>query len=74
MSMYESPIEVIYGQIQTQIAEDLDNHIYKAVREVGVNVDKEELIKALQYDRDQYKKGFLDGYMAKEEELLGDVK
>lgn len=59
--MYKSPIEVIVGQIQTQIAEDLDNHIFKAVREVGINVDKEELLKALRYDRDQYEKGFEDG-------------
>ena len=35
--------------------------IMKAIREVGVNVDKEELIKALQYDRNQYTKGYEDG-------------
>lgn len=33
----------------------------KAIRKVGVNVDKSELIKALQYDRDQYAKGYEDG-------------
>lgn len=70
--MYESPIEMIYGQIQSRVAEDLDNHIYKAVRNVGINVDKEELIRALNYDRDQYQKGFEDGYRKKEEELLGE--
>ncbi len=35
--------------------------VMKAVRKVGVNVDKGELIKALQYDRDQYTKGYEDG-------------
>ena len=35
--------------------------VMKAIREVGVNVDKEELIKALQYDRNQYTKGYEDG-------------
>ena len=33
----------------------------KAIRKVGVNVDKGELIKALQYDRNQYAKGYKDG-------------
>ena len=34
--------------------------IFKAVQNVGVNVDRDELIKALRYDRDQYKKGYAD--------------
>ena len=38
----------------------LDNEILKAVQNVGVNVDKEELLKALQYDRGQYQKGYDD--------------
>ena len=38
----------------------IEGEIYKAVMNVGVNVDKEELIKALQYDREQYQKGYKD--------------
>ena len=38
----------------------IEGEIYKAVMNVGVNVDKEELIKALQYDRGQYQKGYKD--------------
>ena len=56
--MYESPIGVIYGEITTSI----ENEIYKAVQDVGILVNKEELLKALQYDRDQYDKGYLDGF------------
>lgn len=55
--MYKSPIEIIYDQIRLQHEGD----IMKAVQKVNINVDKEELIKALQYDRGQYEKGFLDG-------------
>lgn len=29
---------------------------------MGIYVDKEELIKALRYDRQQYDKGYADGY------------
>lgn len=53
---YQSPIEIIQTQLQNQIEEE----IYKAVVNVGVSVDKEELIKALRYDRNQYQKGYAD--------------
>ena len=55
--MYESPIRII----QKQFEKSVENEIFKAVFNVGVDVDKEELIRALQYDRDQYEKGFKDG-------------
>ena len=55
--MYKSPIEIITGNIQTQI----DDEIYRAVQNVGINIDKEELLKALEYDRGQYEEGFREG-------------
>lgn len=61
--MYESPINV-YEQISNIISDinnQKDNLVYEAVAKVGVDVDKNELIKALQYDRDQYSKGYYDG-------------
>ena len=59
--LYKSPIEKIYGELQTQIVQEDEKLVMKAIREVGVNVDKDELIKALQYDRNQYTKGYEDG-------------
>lgn len=55
--MYKSPIEIIQGQMQYQ----MDNDIYKAVLNYGINVDKEELLRALKYDRGQYEAGYRDG-------------
>lgn len=55
--MYQSPIDVIYGDIEVKF----ENSILSAVRKVDINVDKDELLKALKYDRDQYKKGYEDG-------------
>ena len=55
--MYKSPIEIITGQIKT----NYDNAIYSAVQNVGINVDREELLKALEYDRGQYEEGFREG-------------
>lgn len=54
--MYESPIEMIVKDIQLKQEEG----IFKAIQECKVSVDREELLKALQYDREQYKKGYAD--------------
>jgi hypothetical protein len=59
--MYRSPIDILVSDIQHQIAEKQDEQIYKAVVSVGINVDKDELIRALAYDRHQYMKGYADG-------------
>lgn len=55
---YESPINMIMGEYRCHIEEN----IFKAVQNVGVDVNKEELIKALAYDRKQYEKGYQEGY------------
>lgn len=55
--MYKSPIDIIEKQMRMEF----DDGIWKAVQDYAVSVDKEELIKALRYDRDQYEKGYADG-------------
>lgn len=59
--MYDSPIHLIYDKLAPQISETTDAMICTAILNVGINVDKEELIRALNYDRQQYKKGYADG-------------
>lgn len=62
MEDYRSPIEIINEGLQFE----LENDVVTVCVNMGINVDKDELIKALQYDRAQYdkgyKKGFKDGY------------
>ena len=58
--MYKSPIDVIADQLRIQY----EDGVLKAVQNYDINVDKEELLKALQYDREQYEKGFADGTRA----------
>ena len=58
ISGYNSPIESIVTQLQTTY----DNEVLRAVQSVGINVDKDELIKALDYDRKQYEQGYRNGY------------
>lgn len=61
--MYKSPIEIISNDdIALQISQSINGLIYKAVIDTGVTVDKEELLKALNYDRGQYEAGYEDGY------------
>lgn len=62
--MYKSPIEIITGKMVTRI----DDEIYSAVQNVGINVDREELLKALEYDRGQFEKGYneaIDDFVTK---------
>lgn len=59
--MYESPINVIYGKITDQVLKEKDETMMLEIRQaIGYAVDKDELIKALQYDRHQYEKGYSD--------------
>lgn len=66
---YYSPIEIV-KKIQEQYETDVVNNVIKCVQSYGINVDKDELIKALKYDRQQYEKGYHDGIM--ESKLLAD--
>lgn len=70
--MYQSPIEITrtVDDIATKIAEEEDKAIVHACMRVGVNVDKDELVKALAYDRHQYEKGYADGRWARDSEIV----
>lgn len=69
--MYESPITF-------KIVEDMSQELIKKENEVIIrysarvvpNITEEELIKALQYDRGQYEKGFRDGKAARDAEIV----
>ena len=72
--MYESPVKMAWSKpdlIQTEtqkIANEItkqheDYITFKIEQTLDCEVDKEELIKALQYDRDQYDKGYQEGYL-----------
>lgn len=61
--MYESPITLLRTQTDNfvkEVNEKTDEVIFKAVVNVFPQVNKEELIKALEYDRGQYIKGYQD--------------
>ena len=53
---YKAPIEVLINEAKL----NFENGIYNAIQEFEIKVDKDELIKALNYDREMYKKGYND--------------
>ena len=64
--MYESPIKAIFEEPSMKaIVQYFDEKIVYSINNVcNIDVDAEELKKALRYDRDQYDKGYADGYEA----------
>ena len=67
--MYKSPIELIVSDCYNQMIEQQENQVYRAIQSAGVNVDKDELVKALMYDRNQYQQGYMDGAMRLAEKI-----
>ena len=62
--MYKSPIMLFKTDPLIQcVKNETDTMIIRGVARAGVHVDKDELIKALEYDRGQYEKGYRDGRM-----------
>jgi len=62
---YQSPITMYTERIIKDINEKQDGYLIEEVRKVGFDINKEELAKALTYDRDQYMRGYTDGRMYK---------
>ena len=63
-TMYETPIHIFVkdyiDDIVDVIERNKDNMIITAIQKIGIDINKEELIKAMQYDRQQYDKGYAD--------------
>ena len=61
--MYRSPITIsLTDNIVNALRHESENNIMHFVMDQIVTIDKEELTKALEYDRHQYEKGYDDGF------------
>ena len=63
---YQSPIEAFYNDIEYRF----EDAVFKAIQKVDIKVDRNELIKALEYDRAQYDKGYSDGRFDRDSEIV----
>ena len=76
---YESPItRAVREATETMMKQEEAECMATITREVGYSVDKSELIKALNYDREQYDKGYRDGvretFKAELEEIKAELQ
>lgn len=74
--MWESPINVmeIQDSFVSEIKEKTEEMVFTEIKRIGIDVNKEELIKALQYDRKKYEKGYSDGYAKAIDEFAERLK
>ena len=81
---YESPIS-IETKIAENITSQIEDGVMSAIMDINITVNKDELVKALEYDRDQFDKGYECGFkcgkeaawrelLPKLEELIKEVK
>ena len=71
---YESPISQIFQNIQDSIIRETENGYLATIQATtGLDINKEELIKALNYDRDQYNKGYNDALNTIKEKLENEI-
>lgn len=63
-SGYESPIKVFRRDTEEKIQREIDHMVIQRVTQLGVDVDRNELMHALNYDRMQYAEGYKAGYAA----------
>lgn len=58
--MYESPVETYVKEISHKVVEGFDEYTVKSIIECGIRINRDELTRALFYDREQYQKGYAD--------------
>lgn len=60
---YQSPINMGLGEITNKICKELidkeEQVLVEYVQSIGFDIDRDELYKALKYDRDQYNQGYM---------------
>lgn len=55
---YESPITLIQEDVGNAYNSWVEDNVFKMVSSMDIKVDRDELIKALKYDRQQYERGY----------------
>ena len=71
LSSYKSPIARVVDEVFSDVIKRDDDCLMAQVRiSVGYDINKDELINALQYDRHQYEVGYADGRFARDREII----
>lgn len=60
-ALYENPLQRIIGEaVEARVKQEESAAMASITETIGYKIDKKELIKALNYDRNQYAKGYAD--------------
>ena len=62
-SGYDSPIHVFMQDLGVKQAQEIERTVLQKLMKIGVSVNKDELMRALIYDRMQYAEGYKNGYL-----------
>lgn len=62
MNIYDCPIHEQIGQLKTMMANEHDKMLIKAVQEIGIEIDQDSLVQAIQSDRKRYEDAYRKGY------------
>ena len=74
--IYDCPISEQIGELKMMMADKHDKTILRAVQQVGIEIDQESLIQAINSDRKRYEEAYKKGYADCEEhykELLSQI-
>lgn len=75
-NIYECPISEQIGELKMMLADEHERMVLKAVQQVGIEIDRESLIQAINCDRKRYEEAYKKGYADCEEyykELLSQI-
>lgn len=71
MRQYEPPVQIECGDIVMGMHQQRDNEVIAVLEQaVGVRIDKNELIRAIKHERDQYRVGYNDGRLDLSDSIL----
>ena len=72
---YESPIQVLFDEPLNPLITAMENAIVAQVSQtLHIKIDKDELTKALAYDRGQYEKGYRDALGGFEQPTIEELQ
>ena len=60
--MYDCPISMQTDGLELMIREEREKSIVRAVQKIGIDIDKESLIEALNHDRKRYEEAYQKGW------------
>ena len=71
---YDSPLSLVTQSIMENIGKQFDDMTYQAIQKVGIDVDRDKLLEALQQDKKRYEEAYCrganEGYKRRDDELI----